>query len=313
MYTSRTLTGATLFEQLNPCFRMVDFSDSPAVVTVAHYLRLAWNTRNEGRYSSDEEGIGKFMRATQHRLALETLEEYEREEDDSDIDTIDEEDEGEGNLNEAEDIGHETKEESEHENEDEDKARVIQKADQEEKSDELNDWRLAILAFWNHVYWDVMQFLPQVGLGIGHFHPPSHSSLSIPFWPTPTSDPEPPARLMLLEELCQQPTKHTFGTNTLLIPAYLCPGVVLRMKVASQDGTTMETLGTFSDSSKTEIWWLRQGIEVSFYVDIRASTFTELKENVAAVLGIGVLCDDVHEVCCPLLQEIGEDMRKELS
>lgn len=323
MFTSRTLTGNTLYEQLNPCFRMVDFADSSAVVTVSHYLRLAWNFVPDATYSCDEVGIGRFMRETQAESKLaesdvvvmdpDVTEDATEEEQENLVlanversrDVVKQEKDDGGLEDEISNIEGETVE-----------ANTTPDSDQEEENRDLyilSDWQLALLAFWNHNYYDVMQFLPQIGMGIGHFHPSSHSSLLIPFpsqtrstsllipdsSPLPKTNPANPP---------QQPVlTHTFSTNTLLIPAYLSPGVTLRMTTSSNippntSSSPHDILGTFSASNKTEIWWLRQGVEVSFYLDFDpASPSLPLshKNNnkVAAVLAVGVLCDAMHEVC----------------
>ena len=42
-------------------------------------------------------------------------------------------------------------------------------------------WRETIYEMWNHVFYDVMRFLPEVGMGVGHFHPPSHDVMEVRF------------------------------------------------------------------------------------------------------------------------------------
>lgn len=269
MYTSRALTGATLLEQLNPPFRIVDFADEAAVVTVSHYLREAWGFMPDPSFTNDSNGIGRFMRESQSRALGK----------------------GEG----------ETLESNE-------KWEAMEGVEVERGEEEVeSEWRKAVLSFWNHVFFDVVNFLSGVGMGIGHFHPPSHDSLVVDF-PGPDSDSDlnlaadarDATQLESRGSRRGRMVRKSWDTNVLLIPTHLAPSVKLRVMLPSSDGSEEELLGAFDHDAKTVCWWLRQGVEVQIYVDVSAGEEGKGKpkeierKGVAAVLAVGVLCDDTH-------------------
>lgn len=269
MYTSRSLTGATLLEQLNPPFRIVDFADEAAVITVAHYLREAWSFFPDSSFTNDSNGIGRFMRESQSRALAEEGKETEEDE----------------------------------------KRKLMEDEKMKEEEDEgvESKWRQAVLNFWNHVFFDVVNFLSGVGMGIGHFHPPSHDSFVVAFPDLDLdlnlyldADAEDATQLRSRGSRRGMVVKKRWDTNILLIPAYLAPGVKLRLTLPSSDGSEEEFLGTFDHDTKTECWWLRQGVEVQIYVEVfgeedgKGKRKEVERRGVAAVLAVGVLCDATH-------------------
>ena len=161
-----------------------------------------------------------------------------------------------------------------------------------DKDDVHTPWREALCNQWNHVFYDVSNFLVEGCAGVGHFHPPSHDVFAIDY---PRTDDEKGSAAAAAA------VKKTWDTRVLLIPAYLDPGVSIRMlmviKVGEDGGAEWKeeekTLGTFDGSNTTEIWYLRRDVEVAFHVegDFGAS---ERRKGVAAVLAVGVLCSDGH-------------------
>ncbi|KAF4625645.1 hypothetical protein G7Y89_g12516 [Cudoniella acicularis] len=133
-------------------------------------------------------------------------------------------------------------------------------------------WRDAIYKMWNHVFWDVMKFLPHVGYGIGHFHPPNHKVFPLAFPGTSL----------------EMTTK--WDTNVLIIPAHLEQGVQVSMSrdVGSDENVICRT---FESGKPYEIWYLKKGTEVKFYLEAKNK---DERVGLAAVLMIGILCTDEH-------------------
>jgi hypothetical protein len=52
------------------------------------------------------------------------------------------------------------------------------------------------------------------------------------------------------------------------------------------------TLGKFEEGKPYEIWYLREGTEVKFHLEVENK---EEREGLAAVLMIAVLCNEEHE------------------
>jgi hypothetical protein len=288
MHTIRTITGSTLYEQLNPAFRIVNFSDSPAVLTIAQYLRQAWEFRPDDTYSCDANGIGKFMREIQAGTPPSSAEDTDVKEG-----TEEQGEEGgvQGNGGENGD------------------GELASEMAEGKDLQRVTPWQNALLECYNHIFFDVMQFLPNVGLGIGHFHPPSHSHLAISF---PISSTSEGGKVL----------KKRWTTNVLLMPAFLAPGISLRFTTSEGESCAeQEVLGTMDVATKTECWWLRQDVEVTVHVewsdtksgpDPSPSESTgntlglveERSTGVAAILAIGVLCDDVHDDAVQVIEEL---------
>lgn len=144
-------------------------------------------------------------------------------------------------------------------------------------------WRDQVYHQWNHVFHDVTEMLMEVGV-VGHFHPPNHDVLAVEY-PT-LGEGEGAASTIVMTK--------TWETNVLLIPAYLDPGVSVRATIVGIDGVRTqaeETIGTFDASNPTEVWYIRSGVDVAFYIE---DDSRKTREGEAAVLAVGVLCSEKH-------------------
>lgn len=164
-----------------------------------------------------------------------------------------------------------------HERSEEDRERVTLDPDLESLH---TPWRDSIYDVWNHVFYDVMNFLLEVNYTVGHFHPPSHDAFALKY-PKPQDG--------TLDVVCK-----SWDTNVLLIPAYRASKVSIRATVEQSidERTSEKELGTFNDSNPAEIWYVRRGVKVKFYVE------AELEKDcqgLAAVMVCGILCTENHE------------------
>ena len=164
-----------------------------------------------------------------------------------------------------------------HKRSEEDRERVPRNPDLESLH---TPWRDSIYHFWNHVFYDVTNFLTEVNHTVGHFHPPSHDAFALKY---PSSQDETP------EVVCK-----SWDTNVLLIPAYRASGVSIRATAqqSTDDPTSEKVLGTFNDSNPTEIWYVKRGLEVKFSVEAKLE---KDHQGLAAVMVCGILCTDTHE------------------
>ena len=147
-------------------------------------------------------------------------------------------------------------------------------------------WRKAIAHIWNHVFVDVMRWLPEVNCSVGHFHPPSHELFAVGF-PT-NSDIEVDDGGRRSQFLSKK-----WDRNVLILPAYLGKGAVLRVTVShdSQEEPPEKELGNFDGENVTEIWYLRAGVEINIHVEGAAE---RIEGGLAAVMAVGLLCSDSH-------------------
>lgn len=136
-------------------------------------------------------------------------------------------------------------------------------------------WRNEIYHQWNHVFYDVANFLSSVGPGIGHLHPPAHEAFALTY---PVADGEVEAKGKVWEY------------NVLVISAHLEPGVSVRMSTVKEDGQE-KTLGTFNVSTTADIWYIKKGTSVRFFVE---GEYENVRGGVAAVLVSGRL-----DLTCP--------------
>jgi hypothetical protein len=143
------------------------------------------------------------------------------------------------------------------------------------KEDIHTPWRDEIYHQWNHVFYDVANFLASVGPGIGHLHPPAHNAFALKY---PVADGEGEVRRMVWDH------------NVLVIPAHLEQGVSVRMSMIKEDGEE-KTLGTFNESNPADIWYIKNGTRVRFFVE---GEYENVRGGVAAVLVCGRL-----DLTCP--------------
>ena len=115
-----------------------------------------------------------------------------------------------------------------------------------------------------------------------HFHFPSHQVFGLNY---------------------QKPQHETFDvvckswhTNVLLIPAYRASKVITRVtgEQSLDEQTSEMDLGTFSDTdfSGSDIWWVKKGMKVSYYVERELAIDCQ---GLAAVMVCGILCTEHHE------------------
>jgi hypothetical protein len=150
-------------------------------------------------------------------------------------------------------------------------------------------WRDEIYHQWNHVFYDVANFLTSVGPGIGHLHPPAHNAFALTY---PVADGEGEAKGMVWDD------------NVLVIPAHLEPGVAVRMSTLNEDGEE-KTLGTFNESTTADIWYIKEGTSVRFFVE---GEYENVRGGVAAVLVCGRL-----DLTCPGHEGQNEEANEEES
>ena len=143
------------------------------------------------------------------------------------------------------------------------------------KEDIHTPWRDEIYHQWNHVFYDVANFLSSVGPGIGHLHPPAHDAFMLTY---PAADGEGEAQGMV------------WDYNVLVISAHLEPGVSVRMSTVKEDGED-KTLGTFNASTTADIWYIKKGTSVKFFAE---GEYENVRGGVAAVLVCGRL-----DLTCP--------------
>jgi hypothetical protein len=128
----------------------------------------------------------------------------------------------------------------------------------------------------------VANFLSLVGPGIGHVHPPAHEAFGLTY---PVADNEGEAKWKV------------WDYNVLVIPAHLEPGVSVRMSTVKEDGEE-KTLGTFSTSTTADIWYIKKGASVRFFVE---GEYENVRGGVAAVLVSGRL-----DLTCPGHEGVNE-------
>jgi hypothetical protein len=250
MSSHRSFDGLLLSEYLNPPLRTVNFSDSPAVVLVSRFLRWAWNILPS-----------PSAIAASASVSLE---------DDSTYASG-------ANL-----VGAMMKEWSHMTPEERDAfPKIAGKAGEEEG--EVEEWRAKIMGFYNHVFVDVMQFLPNVQHDVGHIHPPSYSHFTLDYMEDgPVDAPG-----------LKGPVVKKWDTHVLLIPAVLGKDVEVRIsRVVEGEEKTLETLKEGDKDWINEVWWVKKGTEVSFHVE---GDYDRTIDGVAAVMVVGILCNEQPE------------------
>jgi hypothetical protein len=142
---------------------------------------------------------------------------------------------------------------------------------QNPNKDEIHTpWRDEIYHQWNHVFYDVANFLESVAPSMGHLHPPAHNAFPLTY---PVADGQGGGKEMV------------WDYNVLVIPAHLEHGVSVRMSTVKEDGLE-KTLGTFNETTTADIWYIKKGTNVRFFVE---GEFENVRGAVAAVLVCGKL------------------------
>ncbi|KAI9761287.1 MAG: hypothetical protein M4579_001077 [Chaenotheca gracillima] len=135
-------------------------------------------------------------------------------------------------------------------------------------------WRDSIHHQWNHVFSDTARFLDELLVEPFRYQPPSHDVYAIDF---PASEDNATVR-------------KAWDTAVLIIPAYLAPGVSIRLstRVADAEGEVEKTLGTFNASNPTDIWYIKKGTTVNVHVE---GDYEKGQKGKAAVMACGILSD----------------------
>ena len=64
------------------------------------------------------------------------------------------------------------------------------------------------------------------------------------------------------------------------------------MEQSIDEPTSEKELGTFNDLNPAEIWYVRRGVRVKFYVE---AELQKDSQGLAAVMVCGILCTENHE------------------
>ena len=265
MHNIRTLTGSSQ-NLLDPEYRKVFFDDEPHIVTVVTHIRALWTTMPSSAPAScpsnptvPDSDTSEPVAATINESNMWSIaRRYE--------------------LNAQHDayIGLERNPDT----------RTLD-----------TPWRRKLAETFNHVFVDVMRWLPSVSCSVGHLHPPNHSVFAIPFPQDTSNRNEGAARSSPVLRKC-------WDTNVLLLPAFLAKGVKIRANIEHEDqeDPPEAEMGVLEQSSRSEIWYLKAGVELEFYVD---GDFAGT-EGLAAVMAVGGLCNESHgQVSC--CEAHGED------
>ena len=160
------------------------------------------------------------------------------------------------------------------------------------RNDTQTAWRRAIYFYWNHLFVDVMNFLPHAQSGVGHFHPPAHASFAIEY---------------LDFELGSPPIQKSWKSNVLVIPTFLDTGVSVRFETepGTKEGEPWGLLGVYDDRNPNEVWFIQKGLAVNIFVEGNSEG---QRTGVAAVFVYATLCTDRHENGDPIGEERSECM-----
>jgi hypothetical protein len=118
----------------NPDFINVKFDHKPAMMRVAHGLRSAWEAFPvEDKATYDMDDLGAYMRSLDPNQADWDIERHRKGGSEASL--------------------------------------IVPPRNKDRTI--LTRWREAIYLTWNHVFVNVMNFLPSVATDVGHFDPPS--------------------------------------------------------------------------------------------------------------------------------------------
>ncbi|CAM6085168.1 unnamed protein product [Calypogeia fissa] len=151
-----------------------------------------------------------------------------------------------------------------------------------DSNDIRTPWREGIYYHWNHVLYDIANFLVEVGPGMGYFYPPAHEVMAVNYPDKGVGDGG---------EVEEIGIKMVWKTNVLVLPAHLESKVSIRMdEIGAEMGeggsaeTNSKTVGRFDGSNVSEIWYFKEGTEVRIFVE---GEYGEDRRGVAAVLVYG--------------------------
>ncbi|EEA25323.1 hypothetical protein EYB25_002591 [Talaromyces marneffei] len=126
-----------------------------------------------------------------------------------------------------------------------------------------NPWRNEIHHLWNHLFYDIGNFLDGT-YGMGKFYPPNEDLFGLEF-PQPCGDEE--------GENVPVMTK-VWETEVILLPTYLAPGVIVRVEtfgLGEENGVPRNVVrlrGKFSNETEklAQAWYIAKGLETRFYI-----------------------------------------------
>ena len=152
-------------------------------------------------------------------------------------------------------------------------------------------WREGVYYQFNHLFYDVSNFLVSMyGYhNMAHLHPPNSEGLALEF-PGSRSESVPDGR----ENECGDGRVYTkiWETDSLLIPAYLAPGIAVRIetyptRITGKDERKVR--GKFDEENPFEIWYFQKGMETCFFIE--GEPGQDFDQSVAATMVYGKLCD----------------------
>ena len=145
------------------------------------------------------------------------------------------------------------------------------------KDDIESAWRKAVAFYWNHIFFDVMNFLSHAQPDVGHFHVPNAKKIALDY---PKSN---------------AVYRKKWNSNIIILPAFLDAGVSIRVETrpSARSNEPWGLLGVFDGTNVNEIWYIRKNFEVDIHVDVESKT---KRHGVAAVLIYAVLCTELHKV-----------------
>ena len=141
-------------------------------------------------------------------------------------------------------------------------------------------WRKSVCFYWNHIFFDIMNFLPHAQSDVGHFHVPNSKMLAIEH-PKVNGDPR------------KTVIRKKWDTNILIIPAFLDRDVSIRFESlpTADENTPWGLLGVYDGTTSNEVWYIRKDFEVNIHVETGANSS---KQGIAAVMVYAILCSQQH-------------------
>ena len=148
------------------------------------------------------------------------------------------------------------------------------------KDDVGSKWRKAVCFYWNHIFFDIMNFLPHAQADVGHFHVPDTRTFVIDY-PKQNIDPR------------TYVTRKKWDTNVVITPAFLDDGLSVRFESSPSpdENEPWGLLGVFDARYANEAWYIRRGLEVKIYLEIDQGS---AKQGAAAVVVYAPLCTQQH-------------------
>ncbi|OGE49071.1 hypothetical protein PENARI_c023G02705 [Penicillium arizonense] len=145
-------------------------------------------------------------------------------------------------------------------------------------------WRDQIYYMWNHVFYDVGNWLSAM-YRARSFEPPNIELFAIDF---PTSHENGNSGKV------PAATK-VWDSNTLLAPAYLAPGVSLRVETLQPGEEDKEPShpADFDHKDRYCVWFVREGLQMRFYVE---GDWDQRTDGVAAVMVYGKMLGEPVKV-----------------